>query len=585
MASLKGSARKDLLTGGAGNDTLAGLAGNDVLRGGAGADRLSGGAGNDQLFGGAGSDNLTGEAGNDLLDGGAGADRMAGGVGNDTYRVDHAGDRVVDSAGIDRLTAVVNAVLGTGVERGTLLGSAALKLTGNGQDNVLRGNVGNNLLDGRAGNDTLMGGAGDDVLRGGAGVDVYQGGDGSDTVDYSTDTSGFAVLIDLSGVQTALGAAAGESFDSIENLIGTEVSGAGDVLTGNDGANTLAGGAGDDQLRGLLGDDILRGGDGDDFFFSDDAGDGADIYDGGAGSDTVSFQGLLGRVFVDLLATDTATGAVGGIEVNDRLIGIENLIGGDHLDGDELFGNGADNVLSGRGGEDSIDGRAGADTLFGGAGDDFLEPGNDDALDTVNGGDGLDTVSYQDAGAGVLLVVISGGGNAGLPNSIGSDTLLNIEHVIGSAHNDTLFVGATLAYNALVNGGAGDDVLDASALVTGAIEILTGGSGRDQFSLHPLSNAHITDYLSPIAGGDTDLLRFSSSELGGMNAGNLAIFNRSNNVATTAGAQFIYDTSTHTLWFDADGAGGTGPATIASFGGSFASGLNSLGSSDFLFVA
>lgn len=596
MASRRGTGRSDLLSGGAANDSLLGLGGNDVLRGGAGNDvltgdlgndRLLGGTGNDKLSGGAGNDKLTGDAGNDTLDGGTGADQMAGGAGNDLFRVDNARDTTSDTAGVDRLTSTVSVVLGSGIEHGTLLGTGNFKLTGNGLDNSLRGNAGNNLLDGGAGADRMFGGAGDDVLRGGSGVDFYFGGEGSDTVDYSTDTSGFAVLIDLSGGATALGAAAGESFDSIENLIGTNVEGPGDNLTGNDGANRLVGGLGDDQLRGLLGDDVLEGGAGADLFFAGASGDGADVYNGGADVDTVTYLGLAGdRVFINLTGTDSPIGVTGGVENNDRFIGIENLIGGDHVDGDVLTGNAAANVLSGRGGADRIDGGEGADTLFGGDGNDVLEPGNDAVTDTVSGGNGDDTLDYSSMSAAVSVTLTGGDGtgiNLDSPLA-GADTLLGIEHVIGSSLGDFLSVGGTLAFAAFADGGAGDDTLESSANVVAALEILTGGSGNDHFLLHLLSDAAIMDFASSIQGGDADKLRFQSAEFNGMNAQTLALHNLANNVATTAGAQFIYDTPNHVLWWDGDGAGGADPDPIAQFSGSFASSLNSLGVSDFVFV-
>lgn len=56
----------------------------DVFVGTAGKDRLRGGDGDDLLDGGAGDDRLEGEGGDDTLNGGAGSDKVEGGAGDDT---------------------------------------------------------------------------------------------------------------------------------------------------------------------------------------------------------------------------------------------------------------------------------------------------------------------------------------------------------------------------------------------------------------------------------------------------------------------------------------------------------------------
>jgi uncharacterized repeat protein (TIGR01451 family) len=89
-----GTARADLLRGGAGKDTLFG-------RGG--ADRLFGFGGADRLFGGAGDDTLTGGTGRDVLDGGAGRDTVVARDGEkDTVRCGAGRDTVT----ADRVDAV-----------------------------------------------------------------------------------------------------------------------------------------------------------------------------------------------------------------------------------------------------------------------------------------------------------------------------------------------------------------------------------------------------------------------------------------------------------------------------------------------
>jgi hypothetical protein len=78
-ARLVGTALRDQLTGGPGDDTLLGLGARDCLTGNAGRDRLAGGDGSDILFGGDGDDVLEGGAGIDAMDGGAGNDVLVAG--------------------------------------------------------------------------------------------------------------------------------------------------------------------------------------------------------------------------------------------------------------------------------------------------------------------------------------------------------------------------------------------------------------------------------------------------------------------------------------------------------------------------
>ncbi|MBB5696538.1 calcium-binding protein, partial [Muricoccus pecuniae] len=128
-----------------------------------------------ELVGNGGRNNLIGGEGNDTLDGGLGADTLAGGLGDDVYFVDNLGDAVTELAGggTDEVRTTVSLTLAAEVERLTLLGTANLSGTGNGQANLITGNAGNNRLEGGLGSDTLLGGLGRDTLVGGLGDDTY----------------------------------------------------------------------------------------------------------------------------------------------------------------------------------------------------------------------------------------------------------------------------------------------------------------------------------------------------------------------------------------------------------------------------
>lgn len=100
--SVYGRGGGDLLFGEGGNDFLFGEDGADQLSGGLGDDRLYGGADGDNLNGDAGNDTLYAEAGNDLLAGGAGLDMMFGGLGADQFQI-NLGDSGSTRATADRI--------------------------------------------------------------------------------------------------------------------------------------------------------------------------------------------------------------------------------------------------------------------------------------------------------------------------------------------------------------------------------------------------------------------------------------------------------------------------------------------------
>jgi Animal haem peroxidase/RTX calcium-binding nonapeptide repeat (4 copies) len=127
-----GTAQKDKMEAGGGNDTLWGDNGNDVLEGGAGDDSIIGGAGNDILTDREGDDFLKGGDGKDALFGGPGEDLLVGGDGNDL-------------------------------------------ISGGADEDEVFGGLGNDVILGGAGNDELRGNEGNDVLTGGQGDDLLIG--------------------------------------------------------------------------------------------------------------------------------------------------------------------------------------------------------------------------------------------------------------------------------------------------------------------------------------------------------------------------------------------------------------------------
>jgi Ca2+-binding RTX toxin-like protein len=200
------------------------------------------------------------------------------------------------------------------------------------------------------------------------------------------------------------------------------------AITGTTTNNILVGSDGSDLILGLSGVDTLSGGLGD------------DILDGGTGNDTLN-----------------------GGDGNDRLIG---AAGNDTLDG----GIGVD-TLDGGVGNDILTGSEGNDVVNGGAGTDTLLASINDGSDVYDGGADLDTYSLVNTSADATVDL-----TAGIASSAqtGSDTLINIENVIGSNGNDTI-KGNALANN--LQGGNGNDTF--ISVVDNVRDVLIGGAGID----------------------------------------------------------------------------------------------------------
>ncbi|HMG48227.1 MAG TPA: Calx-beta domain-containing protein [Allosphingosinicella sp.] len=300
----------------------------------------------ERLFGTAGADTINGFGGNDVIDGLGGDDTLTGGPGDDTFYVDSAGDTVIEAVGEgnDRVLASVSYVLMAGAEVETLEAlnpndTTAINLQGNEFANRIIGNAGANILTGNNGDDVLMGRAGSDTLRGGAGFD---------TASYALATAG--VVASLATNTGSGGEAAGDTFNSIEKLEGSQFN------------DTLTGGTGNDTLSGLGGIDTLSGG------------SGTDTIDGGAGNDA-----LTGGNDNDLL---------NGGDDNDTLDGGN--------DADTLNGDAGSDTLNGGNGDDMLNGGTGADTLSGGNNNDTLNGGAGN--DVLTGGIGNDVFSFSEIG-------------------------------------------------------------------------------------------------------------------------------------------------------------------------------------------
>lgn len=494
-------------------EQVQGGAGGDTIIGDDNPNRLEGAGGDDSIFGLGGDDVLIGNEGNDTLNGGADRDTAeylgaAAGIvvdlGSGAPQVSDDGD-----GGQDTLISIEN-ISGSNFND---------TIEGDGGDNVLSGNGGNDTIEGNGGNDTIDGGAGDDDLDG-------QGG--TDTVSYASAAAAVTVLLTITGGQNT-GGAGTDTLKNFENLTGSGFNdtlfgdGAANIIRGGNGNDYIQGGAGNDQLFGDAGNDTiedsgglasLRAGDGDDvanitFTSGNQSGQSTSFIQMGNGADQLNLN-FNGSVMQANRAISTGSNTVGTGFNPDA---VEAQDGNDTVNVSGAFSNSASYLLTMSGddqvnmntssvfsfvhlgaGNDQYNGNSGNDVAYGGAGNDRLYGNNGNDLfdgglgdDEINGGDGVDTASYSatatsaTAGVTVDLALTTAQNTVGA----GTDTLFNIENLVGTGFNDTL-QGSSGANS--LNGGAGNDLLVGRL----GADTLIGGTGNDRFR-----------WFAPNEGGDS----------------------------------------------------------------------------------
>lgn len=395
---------------------------------------------------------------------------------------------------------------------------------------IYGGQGGDNTLDGQGGADTLMGYRYDDELLGGEGDDILY-----------------------------------------------EMLGGDDTLSGGAGVDRLSSGPGNDLLDGGTGEDFLFGSTGNDVYIVDSVADTASER-GSEGVDTVraSVDWTLGANLERLVLTGAA-GAGSGNELANY-----------------VKGNAADNLLRGHDGEDTLAGGAGADTLEGGAGGDVYYVNTGDAVREAQsaGWDLVVSPVSWTLGANVENLTLGGSaGHAGTGNLLGNmiagnggpnllQGLKGNDQLHGSGGNDTLQGGA--GYDTLF-GAAGDDVLMGGE----GKDVLCGGAGADVFVFSTALLAGVNvDTLRDFVSG-VDLLRLDHDVFTAVFPGQAVGVERflSGPDATTGLTpehRIVYDTDTGSLYYDADGAGGTAAVKFAILG---VDSHPDLRASDFVIVA
>lgn len=501
---LAGTARDGL----GGIDTFSGIENvigsnfDDYMQGNGGvANRLDGGAGNDTLIGGgntegAVSDTLLGGDGDDILRQGRGNDVIDGGNQLTNDRLEFAGNSGI-TYGTSAASVHVNLGAGTSNADRTNVDT----VNGAGGDTATISGI--EWVNGTAGHDILVGGSlaraiNDSFLetfRGNAGNDTMDGSGGSanagfgfnDRVDYATSIAGVTVNFATGVASDGFGGT-----DKLININWVHGSNFGDVLRGGNtafdrferfegrrGSDTIDGGSGIDDASyiqspngvnvnletGLAFDgwgftdalfniERVRGSDNADILTGSNRLDVIEIFIGEEGNDTIN--GGAGIDFAAWRTTEIEEGGInvtlgtGTVTVDDGFGGTDTLINIEGLDGTN-----SDDTLSGGTGEQWFRGRGGSDIINGGAGIDTADYSTDNLAVTVNLGTGTATDGF-----------------GGVYDLQGTDTLLNIENVLGSRLNDRITGSAGVN---LLDGHFGNDTVDGGA----GNDTLLGGAGND----------------------------------------------------------------------------------------------------------
>lgn len=365
---------------------------------------------------------------------------------------------------------------------------------------------------GGSGDDTINGNSANNRITPGAGNNQVQGGLGSDTVVFSGPRSVYTIT--MSGQVGFISGPEGTTrFENVEFLAfsdmtiaapqgsgGITVSGdmTDDTVEGASFDDTLSGGGGNDIIRGFdghdrlmggRGNDALEGGAGNDSFYVEQ---GNDSIAGGDGVDTLSAEGALSGVQINL---QLGTIAGGGMGV-DSVSGIERVTGSRF--NDVIVGGAEDNYLQGYGGIDILRGGDGNDELVAswaeaGGGADVVKSGAQ-VNNTIAAAVSLDNAFDRLPREGVLsemmphatVLATTHGGLEYYAFTVGANTDVTFD-IDGAAFDSTLRVydaaGTELAANddARYNGDGGsptDSFLNFRFVAAGTYYVQVGRWGE-----------------------------------------------------------------------------------------------------------
>ena len=365
----------------------------------------------------------------------------------------------------------------------------------------------------------------DDTFVGNASANTFNGGVGSDTVSYAGSSSPVTVNLSVGGGTGSGGFAQGDTYVSIENVIGG--SGA-DILTGaTTGATVLTGAAGGDTLAGV-------------------ASNRANTY--------ASYTGSATGVTIDLNYTD-GTGTSGGDAAGDKLSFIDNLIGSGS--NDTFVANNQANNLNGGGGFDTVsyvssDGGVTVN-LNTGIGANFYAQGDVyTSIENVIGSGFADTLT----GAGANKTILTGGGGGDTLTGVTANRANTFASYAGSASGVTVDLNAT--------DGTGTSGGDAAGDKLSFIDNLIGSSFNDTFVANGQANSFdggaggvdTVSYLASTALVTVDL----SNTTGAGTSGGFAQGDKFTGISNLIGSNFddVFFASSAANAFEGSGHGANG---------------------------
>ncbi len=220
-----------------------------------------------------------------------------------------------------------------------------------------------------------------------------------------------------------------------------------------------------------------------------------------------SLDGELGNETIEVTAYgaswsyENVTQITANAGSGNDIIDLNNVLSPAQLTGgtgdDQLFGGFGNDSLAGGSDQDFLEGGKGDDQLFGGDGDDFLS--GSQGNDTLDGGSGFDAVTYFNATNGVEIDLSSDEVGNVLDGDGGRDTLINIEQIDGSTHDDEIIGDDD---DNVIDGLEGDDQLAGGD----GDDFLIGGPGQDTLDGGTEGNqGDATSYVSSIAAVSVNL--------------------------------------------------------------------------------